>query len=400
MFKNIDCIRLFVPDLDEALAFYRDQLGHELIWRSDTAAGLRVPQSSAEIVLQTEQPGVEVDFLVQSADEAASQFVKAGGSQVIPPFDIQIGRCAVVKDPWNNQYVMLDMSKGRLITDQEGHILGNSLIYDQAQVKTFFDRYGEREWQRLVASPADEISLHVHTHYIKKHIQTGMRVLEIGAGPGRFTQVLSSLGARIVVADISTVQLVLNRKYAAEHNFTQGIENWVQADICDLGLFDNKSFDCVVAYGGPFSYVLDQRDTALAECLRVLKPGGLLLLSVMALWGTCHRFLKGVVMDTPLEANLRILDSGDISPVTFPERSNNFMHLFRSSELRAWLETGGLKVIDLSAAGCLGVNWDSFLQEIRTNPEKWNELLDMELKASADNGCLDMGSHLIAVAQK
>jgi len=54
LFRRVDCLRIAVPDLAAALAFYRDGLGHELIWRSSTAAGLRLPESSAEIVLHTE----------------------------------------------------------------------------------------------------------------------------------------------------------------------------------------------------------------------------------------------------------------------------------------------------------------------------------------------------------
>ena len=51
LIRRADCVSLPVGDLDEALAFYRDRLGHELIWRSETAAGLRLPESEAELVL-------------------------------------------------------------------------------------------------------------------------------------------------------------------------------------------------------------------------------------------------------------------------------------------------------------------------------------------------------------
>jgi hypothetical protein len=34
-----------------------------------------------------------------------------------PPFEIAIGRCAVVQDPWGNRLVVLDRSQGRLLTD-------------------------------------------------------------------------------------------------------------------------------------------------------------------------------------------------------------------------------------------------------------------------------------------
>jgi len=70
LFVKIDCLRLPVHDLDAALAFYRDRLGHELIWRTDAAAGLRLPDSNAELVLQTEQPQVETDLAVESVEAA------------------------------------------------------------------------------------------------------------------------------------------------------------------------------------------------------------------------------------------------------------------------------------------------------------------------------------------
>ena len=123
LLRKVDCIRLYVPDLEAGLAFYRDRLGHALIWRSDTAAGLRLPESDAELVLQTEEQRQEVDLLVDSADEAATWVKQAGGKVVVPPFDIQIGRCVVLEDPWGNPLVLLDMSKGPLKTDADGNVM-------------------------------------------------------------------------------------------------------------------------------------------------------------------------------------------------------------------------------------------------------------------------------------
>jgi len=125
LLKKIDCIRLHVPDLNAGLSFYRDLLEHPLIWRTDRAAGLGMPGTDAEIVLQTEDQGQEVDFLVDSADEAAKRFVEAGGKIIAEPFEIQIGRCAVVQDPWGNPLVLLDMTKGRLAADADGNVNGN-----------------------------------------------------------------------------------------------------------------------------------------------------------------------------------------------------------------------------------------------------------------------------------
>jgi len=125
LIRKVDCVRLYVPDLEAGLAFYRDRLGHELIWRTQTAVGLRLPESQAELVLQTEDQRQEVDLLVDSAEEAARLIEQAGGRVIVPPFDIQIGRCVVVEDPWNNPLVLLDASKGFLETDADGNVTGN-----------------------------------------------------------------------------------------------------------------------------------------------------------------------------------------------------------------------------------------------------------------------------------
>ena len=125
LFRKVDCVRLYVSDLDAGLAFYRDRLGHALIWRTATAAGLRLPESEAELVIQTEDQRQEVDLLVNSADEAAEQVERAGGRVIVPPFDIQIGRCVVLEDPWGNPLVLLDTSKGLLKTDANGNVIGN-----------------------------------------------------------------------------------------------------------------------------------------------------------------------------------------------------------------------------------------------------------------------------------
>ncbi len=275
----------------------------------------------------------------------------------------------------------------------------NSSFYRSEQIASEFDRYGEREWNRLVETPVDEVSLFIHSYYLQQHITAGMRVLEVGAGAGRFTQVLANLGVRIWVADISPVQLDLNRKYAQAFGFADAIETWNQVDICAMDTYPDSSFDCVVAYGGPFSYVLDRRDAALSESLRVLKPGGLLFISVMSVWGTAHRNLASVLALTP-EINQKVTGTGDLTPATLPQRGGNFMHMFRAGELRSWLETHDLAVVAMSASGCISIAWSDLLKSIRQDQTRWQELLRMELEASAEQGALDMGTHLIAIVRR
>jgi hypothetical protein len=72
--------------------------------------------------VQTERPELEPNLSVASADAAARQFAAAGGTVLIEPFDIAIGRCVVVKDPWANRLLLLDHRNGRLLTDAAGWV--------------------------------------------------------------------------------------------------------------------------------------------------------------------------------------------------------------------------------------------------------------------------------------
>jgi len=274
----------------------------------------------------------------------------------------------------------------------------NDYKYDPEWVSRHFDDCGEKEWERLVQTPVDEVSLHLHAELLREHLQAGMNVLEVGAGAGRFTQILAGLDCRITVTDLSEGQLKLNRKKAEELEFAAAIDGWHRLDMCDMTCFPDESFDAVISYGGPISYVFDRADRALSECGRVLKDDGVFLCSVMSLWGSIHRYLPGV-MDVAPEQNKVIVATGDLTPET--EAGNkHHCHMYRSPELRSLLERHGLTIIGMSASNILSVNWQTELAEIRKIPEKWSELLRMEKEACRQPGCWDAGTHLIAVCRK
>ncbi len=124
LIRKVDCVHVEVPDLETGLAFYRDRLGHELLWRGETSAGLKMTGGDSEIVLNVEPRKWTTDLLVESAESAARRFEAAGGSVLSGPFDIEIGKAVVVRDPWGNEFVLLDASKGQLATDSDKNVVG------------------------------------------------------------------------------------------------------------------------------------------------------------------------------------------------------------------------------------------------------------------------------------
>jgi predicted enzyme related to lactoylglutathione lyase len=112
-----------VPSLDEGLRFYRDRLGHELLWRNDPLgqAGLRLPDSETELVLSTTH-GYAPNWLVTSVADAVETVIASGGQVIHQPTPIPVGQLAVVADPFGNLFVLLDLSTGRYVTEESGHV--------------------------------------------------------------------------------------------------------------------------------------------------------------------------------------------------------------------------------------------------------------------------------------
>jgi len=269
--------------------------------------------------------------------------------------------------------------------------------YEPRAVEAYFDEYGESEWDRFDRFALGAVHEHIHNHFLERFVRQGSRVLDIGAGPGRFTQTLHRLGCRIVVADISDVQLELNRRYGAEKGFSTSIEAYHKLDICDLSSLPAASFDVVVAYGGPLSYVFERREEATASCRRVLRPGGILVASVMSLWGTLHRHLAAL-RDLPLASMLDIVATGDLTPDNDPT-SRHKCHMFYSSELVQLIERHGFSVEALAASNALSTNLEPLLHELRQQPDRWRALLDLECEASAQPGYVDGGTHLLVAGR-
>jgi len=113
VFRRVDAVTVPVPDLDAGLRFYSRALGHRLKWRDDAVgqAGLELPDGDSELVLTTRQ-SYQPNWLVADVGEAVELLLGHGADLLAAPFDIPVGRAAVVHDPFGNILVLVDLSKG------------------------------------------------------------------------------------------------------------------------------------------------------------------------------------------------------------------------------------------------------------------------------------------------
>ena len=96
------------------------------------------------------------------------------------------------------------------------------------------------------------------------------RVLDVGCGTGELTERIVRAGSEVQAIDISPRMVELTR--------ARGIDAQI-ADVESIP-FGDREFDCVFA--GWVLYHAPALDQAIAECARVLRPGGRLVASTIA----------------------------------------------------------------------------------------------------------------------
>ncbi|MHA1303182.1 MAG: class I SAM-dependent methyltransferase [Candidatus Heimdallarchaeaceae archaeon] len=270
--------------------------------------------------------------------------------------------------------------------------------YDRNLISSFFDEYGTQEWERLIADPRSQVSLYIHKHYLHKYIKSGDRVLDIGAGPGRFTIELAKIGARICVADLSEKQLQLNEEKVKEAGFEASILWRRQMDVIDLSAIPDNEFDATICYGGPLSYVFDKAPKALSELLRVTKAEGYVFLSVMSMLGTTQLYMDlvlDVINKYGIEVIEQLIEDGDV--VGKVASGNHHCHMFRWSELKQMIEEFPCEILVASALNYLSNSHEEVQKEFFTQAELWKAFLKWELDFCKEPGAIDGGTHMIVV---
>jgi len=266
--------------------------------------------------------------------------------------------------------------------------------YDAEKIRKFYDNNGKQAWVNEETQP-EHVSFEIQKQLLEKYIQKGDRVLEIGPGPGQFTQVLAEIGAKVVIVDISSVQLELNRQNARRLGYENSVIDWVQHDMCDMSTFVDGTFDAVVCLG-PISYVLEQREAAMRELLRVLRPGGVAIVSVLSLWSALSEKSSDTSAESVQEIEA-IIRTGDVSPETY-RNCVQPCHLFRPAEFRELLEKSGTEIFAIFTSNGEFADQDRVLREVSRQPADWRQILRSKDGANAQRQ--NTGSHLIGVVRK
>lgn len=164
--------------------------------------------------------------------------------------------------------------------------------------------------------------------YVERYLQPGMRILEVGAGTGRYSHALARAGYRV-----DAVELL-------EHNINIFRQNMLpdepvtvtQGNAMDLSAFASDTYDMTLLLGPMYHlFTKDDQLAALSEAIRVTKKGGIVVAayymgdaSVLS-----YGFVRGKIHE--------IIEKCMLDPVTFNTFSNpwDIFELYRKEDIDA-----------------------------------------------------------------
>lgn len=173
--------------------------------------------------------------------------------------------------------------------------------------------------------------MQIFTDLLKK----GDRVLDVGCGNGRFYESINSV-AEYVGIDLSEKLIQIAKKKHPDGNF-------LIADILSAP-FSSASFDKVYAIA-VFHHIPSERlrQRFLEEIRRILKPGGMLILTVWDIWEKPKRRREVIRQGFLSFLGMSKLDVGDV--ILDWLGSDFYFHCFNLYGLKRRIKKAGFRII-------------------------------------------------------
>lgn len=132
--------------------------------------------------------------------------------------------------------------------------------------------YGAYNEDARLTSQHGMVEFLTTTHYIEKYLKPGMRILEIGAGTGRYSHYFAQNGYEVDAIELMACNIEVF-KANTKDNEKISIQ---QGDAVNLKGVDSEKYDITLLLGPMYHlYNEEDRSSAISEALRVTQKGGI-----------------------------------------------------------------------------------------------------------------------------
>lgn len=139
-------------------------------------------------------------------------------------------------------------------------------------------------------------------HYIEKYLRPGMKILEIGAGTGRYSHYFARNGYEVDAVEL----MECNIEVFKAHTLPSEKITVAQGDALDLEI-ENEQYDITLLLGPMYHlFTVEDQKKALSEAIRVTKKGGIIFAAYCNSDMTMYQYCMGKDMLKPTRAEKKI----------------------------------------------------------------------------------------------
>ena len=255
---------------------------------------------------------------------------------------------------------------------------------DLDKVRSYYD--GFDEWARL-DTPDGQLIVERTCALFDRYLTGQQRILDLACGPGRFAIELARRGHRVAMADLSPRLLAIARERIAEAGVADNIESIDQNNAVDLSIYEDASFDAVLAMG-PFYHLglADQRRTAAGEVARVTKPGGLVFVDFIPRLTGLKWLIERYATD-PTQVTVENFSEAVETGFFRNSAGHGFQEGYYAEvdEIRELFESAGFAGLEaVSMRGIASMHTNALWQARQSNPELYAQYMALLDKTAAD----------------
>jgi SAM-dependent methyltransferase len=269
------------------------------------------------------------------------------------------------------------------------------------EVRSFYSARVDQEWERLFKNAFNRLEWETTWRFLDQYLPADGLVLDAGGGPGRYSLELAARGYHVVLFDLTPANLARAQKETSERGLPVDVLKVEEGNLVDLSRFSDDTFAAVLCTGGPLSHIeSDQtRRQAVAELIRVARPGAPIFISVMSRYGLLLATSSGwpQIVARFKDEFERIISTGECH--VFGETHEGYCHFFTAAELENLVAR--LPASILTKAGLEGLNYqETALAFAGQHPDSWQAWLDIHKGICTHPFVVDASNHMLFVLQK